>query len=71
MTADEFDAVYTQLCRKMTELGERRQALYLARFALLAMIEIDDATALPRIIDAAAEDMTESDNPLGGRVYDV
>ncbi len=66
MTADELDAVYTQLCRKMAELGERRQALYLARFALLAMVEIDDATALPRIIDAAAEDLTEGDDPPAG-----
>jgi hypothetical protein len=57
MTADELDALYTELCRTMTALGEPQAALYLARFALLAIVEIDDAAALRRMIRDAAEDL--------------
>ena len=43
MTEAELDAAYTHLCKTMTELGEARAPLFLARFALLAMMRIGDA----------------------------
>lgn len=57
MKDHELDAVYTQLCRTMTDLGEHNAPLFLARFALLAIQRIDDPEATKRIIDAAAEGM--------------
>ena len=53
----ELDAVYTQLCRTMTELGEDNAPLFLARFALLAIQRIDDPEAAMRIIGEAAQDI--------------
>jgi len=43
MTENELDSVYGELCRALTEVGEDRAPLLLARFALLAIGEIDDA----------------------------
>lgn len=57
MKDTELDTVYTQLCRTMTELGRDRTELYLARFALLAIRQIDDPEAALRLIREAAEDM--------------
>lgn len=57
MTEAELDAAYTHLCQTMTELGEARAPLFLARFALLAMVRIDDAATVQRLTDAAAADM--------------
>jgi hypothetical protein len=51
----ELDAVYTQLCRTMTELGEDNAPLFLARFALLAIQHIADPEAAMRLIGDAAE----------------
>lgn len=53
MTDSERDAVYTQLCKTMTELGEANAPLFLARFALLAIERIDDVNAARGLIDAA------------------
>ncbi len=55
MTETELDHAYADLCRTMTRLGEPQMSLYLARFALLAMVEIDDAGRIGRLIAAAAE----------------
>jgi hypothetical protein len=57
MKDTELDAVYTQLCRTMTELGEDNAPLFLARFALLAIQRIADPEAALRIIGDAAEGM--------------
>ena len=57
MTEAELDAVYTDLCKTMTQLGEARASLFLARFALLSMIRIGDAAAVQELIAAAAADM--------------
>jgi hypothetical protein len=59
MNADELDAVYTALCRAMTAVGEARASLLLARFALLAIVEIADADRLQQLIAAAAQDLTD------------
>jgi hypothetical protein len=57
MTDTELDAVYTRLCKTMTQVGETDAPLFLARFALLAIDRIGDAEAAQRLIDAAAEDL--------------
>ncbi len=61
MTDSELDTVYTRLCTTMTPLGEGNAALYLARFALLAITRIGDPAVVHALIDAAAQD-------LGGEV---
>jgi hypothetical protein len=57
MTEHELDIVYTQLCKTMTDLGEARSSLFLARFALLAIHEIGDIAAAQRLIADASEGM--------------
>jgi hypothetical protein len=42
----------------MTELGEARAPLFLARFALLAMVRIGDAALVQDLTDAAAADIS-------------
>jgi hypothetical protein len=59
MTEAELDAAYTHLCKTMTDLGEARSPLFLARFALLAMVRIGDAGVVQRLTDAAAADITD------------
>lgn len=59
MTDNELDAVYTRLCSTMTELGEADAALYLARFALLAIVRLGDAAAADALIDAAAQGLEQ------------
>jgi hypothetical protein len=63
MTDTELDAVYTRLCKTMTELGEPQAPLFLARFALLAIERIGDPAAAQRLIDAAAEDLAPATAP--------
>ena len=57
MTEAELDIAYTHLCKTMTELGEARAPLLLARFALLAMVRIGDADVVQGLTDAAAADI--------------
>lgn len=57
MTDSELDAVYTRLCKTMTDLGEANAPLFLARFALLAVERIGNAQTALALIDAAREDM--------------
>jgi hypothetical protein len=57
MTDSERDAVYTGLCRQMTELGEAQAPLFLARLALLAFERLDDAEAALGLIGDAARDL--------------
>jgi len=54
MTEAELDTAYTHLCKTMTELGEARAMLFLARFALLAMVRIGNAEVVQRLTDDAA-----------------
>jgi hypothetical protein len=54
MSNEELAAVYTHLCHVMTRVGEKDAPLLLARFALLAIGEIDDAQSATRLIDAAS-----------------
>jgi hypothetical protein len=57
MTEIELDRVYTQLCKTMTELGEAQAPLFLARFALLAMVRIGDMNIVQQLIADASEGM--------------
>jgi len=57
MTEAELDAAYTHLCKTMTELGEARAPLFLARFALLAMVRIGDVAVVQGLTAAAAADI--------------
>src|SRR5437867_420846 len=43
MTEHELDRIYTLFCKTITETGEARSPLFLARFALLAIDSIGDA----------------------------
>ncbi len=60
MTDSELDAVYTRLCKTMTQLGETRAPLFLARFAMLAIERLGSGEVAQQLIDAAAEDMTSA-----------
>ena len=57
MTDSELDAVYTNLCKTMTQLGESQSSMFLARFALLAIDRIADAETAQQLVAAAAEDL--------------
>lgn len=57
MTEAELDAAYTHLCKTMTDLGETGAPLFLARFALLAMVRLGDAAVVQGLTDAAAADI--------------
>jgi hypothetical protein len=59
----ELDAIYTQLCKTMTELGEPSALLFLARFALLAIDRLDDREMAFQLIEAAAENLAVQPAP--------
>ncbi len=63
MTDTELDAVYTRLCNTMTALGEPVAPLFLARFALLAITHVGDATLAGQWIDDAAHGLASPANP--------
>lgn len=53
LTDQELDDVYTKACYAMTELGEARQPLFLARLALLLMKDVGDAARIRAAIESA------------------
>lgn len=53
LTDQELDDVYTKACYAMTELGEAKQSLFLARLALLLMKEVGDAGRIRAAIESA------------------
>jgi hypothetical protein len=57
LTEPELDEVYTHACRVMTELGEQRTPLFLARLALLLMKDVGDVARIRAAIDAARADL--------------
>ena len=70
MTESELDSVYTQLCKTMTDLGEGMSSLFLARFALLAITEIDDMAVAQRLIAEASEGMSGAGPETASRTTD-
>lgn len=63
MTDAELDTVYTRLCNTMTALGEPVTPLYLARFALLAITHVGDATLVEQWINDAAHGLASPVKP--------
>ena len=59
LTEFELDAVYTHFCKTMTRIGEPQSPLFLARFALLAMMRIGDSAVIQQLIDMAADKPNE------------
>ena len=57
LQADELDTAYTHLCKTMTQIGEEKTPLFLARLALLALVRSGDAKTALGLIDAAAADI--------------
>lgn len=55
MTEADLDRVYTNLCHMLGKHGEAACNQILSRFALLAMLEIDDADKIDALIERAAE----------------
>ena len=53
LTEQELDELYTRACYAMTELGEAREPLFLARLALLLMKELGDAERIRLAIEKA------------------
>jgi hypothetical protein len=58
LTDQELDEVYTQTCTTMTEVGEAKTPLFLARLALLLMKEVGDASSVRSAIAAARVDVS-------------
>ena len=54
MTDEERDAVYTQLCQTLTDVGEAQALLMLARLALLLAEQLGDAELARQLIAEAA-----------------
>jgi hypothetical protein len=55
MTDSELDSIYGELANALTEIGESRAPLLLARFALLAIGEIDDRERIRALLKSARE----------------
>lgn len=56
MNEQELDGVYTELCHALGAAGEEGATKLLSRFALLAMLEIDDAERLKAMVKRAAQE---------------
>ena len=64
MTDDELDTLYGELCRSLTQVGEARAPLVLARFALLAIGAINDPSRIRALLAAAHGcDMSGTSDP--------
>jgi len=55
MTESDLDSLYGELCRAVTEVGEARAPLFLARFALLAIGHIDDPERVRALLASARD----------------
>ena len=58
LSDQELDEVYTQACYSMTEVGEAKTPLFLARLALLLMKEVGDSKRIRAAIEAARIDVS-------------
>lgn len=55
MSEQELDETYTALCQALTQAGEARTPMILARLALLLMKQVGDARAVREAIASAAD----------------
>jgi hypothetical protein len=62
MSDEELDETYTALCHTLTEAGESRTPLILARLSLLLMKQVADAQIVREAI-ASAADLPPTLNP--------
>lgn len=61
MKTEDLDLAYTEFCNTLTRLGEEHAQLFLARFALLAIVSTGDLHKVRKlIVDAAALDAPDS-----------
>ncbi|WP_166454469.1 hypothetical protein [Lacisediminimonas profundi] len=56
MTDLDLDRAYTDLCHALSKIGEKDALTALGRFALLAMLEIDDPDKIAAMITKAVGD---------------
>ena len=56
LTEAERDEAYTRICLAISEAGERRESLFLARLCLLLAEEVGDAGSIGAAIAAAKLD---------------
>ncbi len=54
LDARQLDEVYSSLCATMSTIGEADAALFLGRFALLAIVRLGDAQLVRQLIGEAA-----------------
>ncbi len=57
LSPEELDEAYTRACYTMTELGEEKTDLFLARLSLLLMKEVGDSARVQAAIAAARAGM--------------
>lgn len=60
LTPEALDQVYTEACHAMGAQGGDRQALFLARLALLLMKEVGDEGRVRAAIETARNSMAAS-----------
>jgi hypothetical protein len=71
MTETELDSLYGELCRALSQVGEAGAALFLARFALLAIDEIDNAGRVRELLASAVDLQTRPDGGSNGQPADT
>ena len=65
MTPEELEEVYTDLCNRLTAVGEDRLADGLARVTLVLMNEVGDHERLRELITDALSDIPVLDDQEG------
>lgn len=55
MKAEDLDLAYTAFCQVMTDIGKERSEMFLSRFALLAIVALDDLERVGKLITEAAD----------------
>lgn len=71
MTESELDGLYGELCRALSQVGEAGAALFLARFALLAIDEIDNAGRVRELLTSAVGLQSRRDGGSNGQPADT
>ena len=59
MTDSELDRVHTALCEALSSAGEAQALPLLSRFALLAMLEIDDPAVIEALVGRAMRSLDD------------
>ncbi len=63
MTDADLDRAYTTLCEAMSSVGEKAALQLLSNFALLAILEIDDASRIDTLVERATAAMRTGPAP--------